>query len=247
MAESHQRKTCRVCEALPDADLVEFNLLLADPENWPSTIFAEWNPPKGTLPSRMRNWGGVRYGLELLRERGIEGISQNSMDWHFVQHVPHNATTQAQLEEIARMALPKPGSKLPTVIPPPAPRMFTDYYSQGIRLGLYALRQLEERIETAHAAGETIPDATLWKLADLGAKLASQQLGALTRGKVIEESETDEGFRVGTAPLPSQRIGGHRIRVIDGQSQPIVDGGRADRMAYNKRAEQEGGARISGR
>lgn len=241
---------CQVCSSLENADLIEFNLMLADPAEWPKTVFEDWDLPKGTLPARMRSWGGARYGRELLAERGIT-VSDAAMTNHFARHVPHLATTPAQLEEIGRMLIDRTagvGGTERSLVPTIRPRMFTDYYSTAIQLGLYALEETRRRIEETVKQGGVVEEKTLWKLADLGAKIAMSQAALMARHAQGQESDDElRGFRDGSAPLPSERFGDHRIRVIDGKAQPVVDRGKADRDHYNERADQEGSPRVGGR
>jgi len=237
---------CRVCNALPVSELVKFNLLLADPQEWPKTVFADFKAPPGTLPAKMRNWGGIAYGLELLTEYGITGISRTSMQRHFQRHVPHLATTPAAMDEIGKMML-GPGASKSTIMPMIRPRQFADYYGTAIQLGLYALEKLRDNIIKVEEAGGSIDQKELMQLVKLGAEMSKSQAGLFARHAAGQETDDElRGFRDGSAPLPSERFRDKRIRVINGKSVPVTDRGRADRKKYNGRAAQEGSPQIGG-
>ena len=236
------RLRCYVCKSLPEPELLEFNALLGNPDEWPSNLLAEWDVPKKLVPGRMRRWGGLALGVDYFKRKGIP-ITRDKMLYHFTNHVVHIATTPKQVIEVGKMAMSDrvdPNSQT-SLMPAIRPRLYIDYYSKGIQLGVYALDELKARIHRMEEKGEAVPDKVLWQLADLGAKLSQSLAGMAARGS-RQEQDDDEvgGFREGSAPLPSQRFGGSRIRTIEGEARPVVDEGRADRMAYNERARQEG-------
>lgn len=234
------RAPCKVCSTIPGPELLELNALLADPDQWPKNLLADWIIPKNALPGAIRQYGGVATGMEWCRANGFPTIPKASMEHHFDSHVVHIAKNDADTEQLGKMVLSSDRSL--AIMPQPRPNLFVDYYATGIQLGVYALEKLRSDIIALEEKGETIPHKTLWQMAELGAKLAMSQAGALGRGNKIEESSDEmAGFRAGEAPLPSQRFGDHRVRTIDGTARPVVDRGKADRNQYTERAKQEGG------
>lgn len=225
---------------VPGPELLELNSLLADPSLWPKNILADWIIPKGALPATIRQFGGIGTGMEWLADHGFPTVTRKAMEHHFNTHVVHIAKTDADTEQLGKMATIKGDPSL-AIIPQMRPNLFIDYYSQGIQLGVYALERLRADVIAVEEAGEKVPQRTLWQLAELGAKLAMSQAAMLARGSKIEETGDEmAGFRAGEAPLPSQKFGDHRVRTIDGEARPVTDRGKADRDTYNKRAKQEG-------
>lgn len=249
---------CHVCASLPAPRLIELNALLADPAEWPKNLLDGWDVPARAMPARMREWGGVELGIDILRQLGVK-CTKAQMARHFTLHVAHVVKNPDEVGQVARMGTaPPPGSpadlairraaddvsvQVVDTLPVIRPRMFVDYYAKGIQLGVFALETLQARIRKMQQEGKEVPDATLWKLADLGSKLAQHQASLVARGQRATEADDDEvgGFRDSAAPLPSERFGNLRIREVDGERRPIVDEGRADRIDYNERARQEGG------
>lgn len=233
-------RKCQVCTLVPPAELLELNSILADPEQWPSNILDGWIIPKGALPGTIRRFGGVGTGMQWLKDRGFPAVPRRSMEHHFDSHVVHVAKTDADMEQLGKMATVKGDPSL-AIIPQMRPNLFVDYYATGIQLGVYALEKLRADIIEMEQANVKIPPRTLWQMAELGAKLAMSQAGMFSRGSKIEETGDEmAGFRAGEAPLPSQKFGDHRIRTVEGEARPVVDRGMADRREYNERAKQEG-------
>lgn len=242
---------CRICSLVPPAELTDLNSLLADPSLWAPAVLEGWVIPKGALPATIRQYGGIATGMNWLREhgfpaadikRGVRGNLWQSMERHFKSHVVHIAKNREETEQLGQMAQGHVDRAL-MVLPDSRPNLFLDYYSTGIRLGVYALNKLEAQVKEMEAAGEKVSDRLLWQLAELGGKLAQSQASLLVRGGMKDDDpDAMGGFRRGEAPLPSQRFGDHRIRTIDGQTRPVVDAGPADRKEHNERARQAGEA-----
>lgn len=112
-----------------------------------------------------------------------------------------------------------------------------DIAGTTIGLGVWALGVLQERMLDKIAAGEEVSEHDLWRLADAGQKMA----GMVARSKLNIAPPDLSGFRAGASGLPSPRMGGHRVRTVEGERRPVKDEGRADRKHYNARARQEGG------
>jgi len=234
------RRRCYVCTTLPGPELLELNAYLANPEQWPANILADWIIPKGALPGMIRKFGGTATGIQWMKDHGFPQITKAQMEYHFDVHVVHIAKTKADVEQLGKMVTVKGDASL-ALLPQMRPNLFVDYYATGIQLGVYALEKLRADIMAMEEAHVEIPHRTLWQMAELGAKLATSQAGMFARGNKIEETGDEmAGFRAGEAPLPSQKFGDHRIRTIDGEARPVADRGRADRDTYNKRAKQEG-------
>lgn len=244
-------KACQICSLVPPTELTELNSLLADPSLWPSAVLNGWVIPKGALPGQIRQYGGVATGLDWMRthgfpqaeiKNGMKGNLYAAMQRHFTGHVVHIAKDKAEMEQLGQMPTGHIDRSM-AVLPESRANLFLDYYSTGIRLGVYALNKLEAQIKAMEQAGEKVSDRMLWQLAELGGKLAQSQASLLVRGGMKDDdSDAMGGFRRGEAPLPSQRFGDHRIRTIDGETRPVVDAGPADRQEQNERARQQGQA-----
>jgi hypothetical protein len=66
-------------------------------------------------------------------------------------------------------------------------------------------------------------------------------------GKRFGEADEDENDSFRGGDDISNRIGSHRVRVIDGEQRPVRDRGLTDRTIYNERAAMEGSPRIGGK
>jgi len=221
--------------------LIELDLLMGDPNNWPAAVFAGLNVPKGLLPPSWRRWGAIRLAKQWGSDHGLV-FADKSLRVHYHRHVhqfPQNVfdIAVAGAPELVR------GSQLPVRL---SPVTFRQYYEKGIELGYIALSQLTERVKAAQEKGDIISTDLLLKLADVGTKLATNAASLEMRGFELMRNKDDEmeGFRAGSMPIPSPRMGHHRVRVIDGVARPVVDEGRADRREFNERAELEGNTTL---
>lgn len=228
---------CIVEETLGREASLELDTLLADPSRWPSAILDPWKLPAGQLPSTMRQWGAVRLGLEWADARGFK-VSKAQMARHYQHHVP---ILPYSADDIAAAATKPP-------VNGPAktdlkPMQFLELYAKGLEVGYDALARIQKRVDEL---GDDAPTSLLLKLADLGTKLAMSQASIRARGASLNDGEDDDiaGFRSGSAPLPSERMGHQRIRTIDGEARPVRDEGPTDRARYNQRAREEGGPRL---
>jgi hypothetical protein len=234
--------SCSVC-MLPDEQLLALNLILADPTQWPKTIFAGIKLPKGALPPGYRLWGALRMGQEFCREQGLV-INDKALRKHYNNHVvqvPASATHFAEQGMVAAQdsKLARPDLGL-------TPIRFRDFYSKGVELGQRGLELLLDKIEAIEKKKGEVPVDLMLKAAEIGTKLATSAAQLEMRGFELERhrEEETEGFRAGSMPLPSERMGHHRIRVIEGVARPVADEGRSDRRDYNERAEEEGQATL---
>jgi hypothetical protein len=231
--------SCAVC-SLPNDTLLELNLILADPNQWPKTIFEGIKLPRGALPPGYRLWGAVRMGRQYLVEHGI-AVNLKSLKSHYTRHVvqvPASAGDIVQSAMLAETEVRK--NEVPAVRFTPA--TFANYYAKGIELGQKGLQLLLNRIQKLEEKGDDVPTELLLKAADIGTKLATSAASLRTRGLELEREQEEEieGFRAGSMALPGPDMHGTRVRVIDGEARPVTDRGRADRREYNERAEQEG-------
>lgn len=218
---------------------LEMDAFLADPSQWPKAIFAGWDLKPGALPSNFRAWGAVKLGLEWAASRDFT-FTRRQMEMHVRDHVPVLASSP---DDYANRAVDRAdhGASGRAMVPANA-ITYTDVYQKGLSIGYKAIEQLEKRIDDLVANDEKVPTDLLLKLADLGTKLATSQASILARGMDMtrEKDEEIEGFRTGSAPLPSQRMGHSRVRVIDGESRPVHDEGPSDRHDYNEAAREQG-------
>ena len=236
MSTGHGLVRCAVEEKLGPELALELDMFLADPSKWPKAIFDGWKLPPGPMPTRFRSWGAVKLGLEWLRSRDI-AVSKLQMARHYREHVPIVPYGPSDFVDKALSDPPAGRAIVPTNL-----ITYQEVYQKGLKVGSKALDLLLARVEEIEHAGGTVPQDLLLKLADLGTKLATSQASILARGLDLAREKDDEieGFRSGSAPLPSERINGTRVRVIEGEARPVVDRGPADRQHYSKRARQEG-------
>lgn len=231
---------CRVEQLLGSKLSLELDTFLADPKQWPKAVFDGWKLPPGQLPSTFRSWGAVKLGMEWCASRGIE-VTKRTMASHYRDHVP---IVPYSPEDFAQRALDHRAEgerTLPTNV-----ISYQEVYQKGLTIGHKAIDMLEQRIDALAAKGEHIPTDLLLKLADLGTKLATSQASIMARGLDLSRQKDDEieGFRSGSMPLPSQRFGHSRVRVVDGVSQPVHDEGPADRAEYSARAREQGSIEL---
>lgn len=240
------RLNCVVEERLDAAGVLDLNLLLADPSRWPRAIFAGWKVPAGSLPATMRTWGAIEVGLQFMADQGMTDVTRRQMQAHYERHVPLLPDTPDDLA-LRGVAADDPQATTPRHLVPVNPTTYQEAYQKGLALGGKAMDMMIARLQEAEDAGDVIPMRTLMDLAQLGAKFATSQAGIVAKGIDInrEKEEELEGFRQGVVPDgASPRFGDHRIHVIDGEARPVVDRGRADRQAYNARAEQDGSPKL---
>lgn len=236
--------TCPVEDALGMKKALELDAYLADPSGWPKGTFPKGFKVPRILPTSMRLWGATKLGIAWCQNEGIHTITKRQMQTHVREHVPFiiavpsDAVEAAMVEDDGRRAVP---AKQRRDVDLSNPITYQQVYLRGLALGDRAMELLAARIEKIIEDGGEVDTQTLMKIADLGSKMAQSQASLIIRGIGRQERDDEiEGFRAGTQPLPSERFGDHRIRVIEGMSRPIVDRGPADRQQYNERAEQEG-------
>jgi len=228
--------SCPVEDTLGRELSLELDTFLAEPKRWPRAIFDGYQLPPGPLPATMRQWGAVKLAQEWCESRGFK-ISKTRLARHYREHVPIVPYTPddfvVQGAKRNDLAPPKP---------PDNPITFLEYFQKGLAVGYDALERLQKRIDALEADDKPVPERLLMQLASLGAKLAQANAAIVARGSSMGSDREDEleGFRAGTAPLPSERLGHHRVRVVDGVSRPIRDAGPADRADFNERAREDG-------
>lgn len=240
---------CRVCDTVAPGDLIDLDLLMGDASRWPSSVWGIFNPPKGQLTAGYQRFGAMEMGRRFLAERGYTGIPDVSLRKHYRYDVVVVASSP---EDLVNKGLIEAGDTRESMPSLPDlerldPRAFLTYFNRGIQLGNRGLELIAERIEKMILAGEDPPLSLLTKVAEMGGKLATTQAVLRARGLQVGDSDdADEGFRAGSDPdgLPSQRLGHHRIRTIDGQARPVVDMGAADRARYNEGAAEDGSPRL---
>lgn len=235
--------SCQVEKRLGLEQSIELDAFLADPSKWPAAIFEGWDLPPGPLPGNFRQWGAVKLGLEWCETRG-ETFSRRVMERHVNIHVPVLAFTPQDFAVKGTDSTVEGPRPLPAIAGNSV--SFMDVYQKGLAVGHRALDLLQKRIDALEAEGKPVPIELALKLADLGIKLATSEASIRARGAMLAGQQDDdiEGFRSGSAPLPSQRMGHSRIRVVDGVSTPIRDEGPADRSQYSARARQEGSPEL---
>lgn len=229
---------CAVEERLTDEQVIELNLLLADPRRWPRHIFEGWKVAEGSVPATMKSWGAVQLGIAWCEERGIP-MAKRQMQNHYERHVPILPDTPDDFA-VRGAAADSPGASRAVV--PTTPMTYLDVYTKGLTVGGRALDLLLEKIERMVANNETPPTDLLLQVTRLGVQLATSQAGILAKGIDMNREKEEEiaGFRAGAGPEPSPRFGDHRVRVIEGEARPVVDRGRADRREYNEKAAEDG-------
>jgi len=237
-------KVCAVEQRLTAAQLLEVDLLLADPAKWPKTVFEGWKLPAGTPMGTMRTWGAVQMGLAWFRDHGIP-CDKGKMQRHYELHVPILPLNPDDfvVRGIADTPHPTGPAAVEKRVVPTNPTAYIELYQKGIEVGTRALDLLLARVEAMVAHGDIPPTDLLMQMGNLGAKLATSQAGIVSRGFDLarQKEEEMEGFRSGSAPeVESLRFGDYRIHVIEGEARAVVDRGRADRRKYNEKARQDG-------
>ncbi len=226
-----QRERCAVCSTLNPTELVVLDNMLADPETWPENIWGPIKPPPG-LPGNYRSFGAVGTAMWWLSAHGY-AIDRQSVKRHYELHV---------------VPLPYPREREKALVPeaPIDPRRFLRYYATGVELGIKALDYLIRRFEAWETEGKEIPIAYLRLAADLGKSVSVSQASIRAAGKPLHEEDDDDDFRRAGMPAGEvpRFVGDISVHVIEGERRPVVDRGRADRLAYNERADQEGSPRL---
>lgn len=247
MATPVNKIGCRVCDSLPPGDLVDLDALMGDASRWPETVWGIFDPPKGKLgPLRLR-FGARNVAKAWLLEHGYaDAFTDRQINTHY-RHVPLVAVA---LEDLLTRGLVRadpgngPGSG-PSSVDAINPTAFLTYFSRGIELGNKGLDLMAKRVQKMVDANEDVPFLVLKQLIDNGAKLAVTQAQLKQRGLSMgDEPDEDEGFRAGSQPLPSQRMGHHRIRTVEGVDRPVTDEGPADREHFSERSIAEGGSGL---
>lgn len=228
---------CYICETVPARERVELDTLMSDPSLWPANVWGKFEPPEGLLPPRYRSWGALGVGKNWLDTHGYDNISRDRLDRHFRKHVPEVPYSREALVErgiVKELSEPVDLSKYDAT-------KFLHMYADGIEVGLQALAELRARLQKYRDAGQEVPLPLLKLALEQGSKFALSQAAIKASGRMIHDTgDEDEAFRAGSAPLPGPRFGNVRVREIEGESRPVVDEGRADRLDYNERARMEG-------
>lgn len=234
---------CPICDGLPPGDLIELDMLMGDATRWPVTVWGIFDPPKGAPNALRMRFGARNIARDWLAEHGYGPFSDLHINRHYRYDVPVIAASAADLFNrglIEQQQGNAPGAM--ANVEAIDPKAFLTYFNRGIALGNRGLELLATRIEKMVRDDVEVPLALLKMMTELGGKLATTQATLQARGmRMNDDDDTEEGFRAGSAPLPSERIGHHRIRVVDGVSRPIVDEGPADREHFSERSKAEGG------
>lgn len=234
---------CSICHELGPGDLSELDLLMGDASRWPATVWGVFSKPKGPLNANRQRFGAVQMAKGWLAARGLY-FSDKIIRSHYrydvvviassVEDLVNRGIIEANAGEGTGKLIPS-GEKLD-------PTAFLKYFDRGIKLGNRGLELLEERVDKMIANGEDVPLIVLKMLVENGGKLATTQAMLMARNvKLGADPDEEEGFRAGSQPLPSQRIGHARIRNIEGEDRPVTDTGPADREKFSERSRQEGG------
>lgn len=233
-------RKCRVCAEVGPIDLIELDTLMGDPAAWPASVWGDtFKPPRGDLPPSYRRWGAVEMGAEWLAQHGI-ALDRQAIRRHYRYDVPKIGVTPEQLVTTGLIVRGKTNIQVATI----NPLAYLDYYNEGIQAGITGLRLIRKRIADLEAQGLEVPLALIKMAVEAGKGLAMSQASIKARGYLFGEEDDDDGFRVGSAPEASPRIGDLRVRVIEGEARPVVDRGPADRVKYNERARQEGSPEL---
>lgn len=234
--------SCSVC-TLPSEQLLALNLLLADPRQWPKNTFAGIRLPRGALPAGYRLWGAIKTAAVWCAEQDPPIlINHKAIRRHYNNHVVQLPSSAVDFAETAMLSEQDSRLAKPMIQIASTPLQFREYFAKGIDIGLRALDMLEEQLVDAQLSDTYVSPDMLMDVANLAAKLSSNAAALVQRGMEMEKEKEDElaGFRAGNQPVPSARMGHHRIRVIDGEARPVVDEGRADRREYNESAREQG-------
>lgn len=234
---------CLICRSLTNEQAIELDLLMGDATRWPRTLWKDsgFDPPKGILPAGYRLWGQTKVASNWLHEHGLE-VGQQAIENH-AKHVPMIAADPADLVSLG--IIEAGGPTLPALDDPVDPAAYLRYYARGVELGLLGLDLLEAKVRKLMDEEKEIPMDLLKMLVEAGSKLATSQASIKARGVELHRDEDDDAFRRATSTSRSPRIGGLRIREVDGQEVVVADGGRSDREHFAERMAQEGGTRLS--
>lgn len=238
---------CALCNTMPPGDLVELDLLMADPMRWPVTIWKGFAPPENALPASYRRFGAMNMGTTWLDSHGYS-FTMQQVRKHLRYDVPVLSVSVDDLIGRGIVAQSternsRPGHSTDAI----DPLAYIRLYNKGISLGLKGLELLSARVQALIDKGEDVPLPLVKMIVDAGLKLAQSQASIKAAGRNFgdEGGEENEAFR-GAGEI-SPRLGHQRVRRIEGEMRPVTDDGLADRTRYNERAAQEGGIRIGGR
>lgn len=233
-------QTCEVCNRLSPVQLLELDTVIGDPAAWPITVWTIFEPPKGGLPASYRRFGAVRMGRDWLDAHGFADIRDGTLRRHVRYDVVHVARDASELASIGLIRQTRPKTLIPTMNTLDT-GAFIRYFNAGILMGEAAARLMAERINAAVENGDEPDPKLVMKLADMGASFAKTQASLMAKGlKFGQGEDDDDAFRGGEDTLPSERIGNHRVRLIDGERRVVKDEGPTDRAHFNKRAREEG-------
>lgn len=236
---------CRICDELPPGDLSDLDLVMGDAGRWPSTVWGIFDPPDGPPNALRLRFGARNMAKSWLVAHGyaVDLFSDVTLNKHYRYDVPVIATSAEDLLNRGLIASKGgTGKSRGMTVETIDPKAFLTYFDRGIKLGNRGLELLAARVEAMIARDEDPPLALLKMMTELGVKLATTQATLKTRGfGMNDDEEGEEGFRAGSQPLPSERMGHVRIRVIDGVARPVVDEGPADREHFSERSKAEGG------
>lgn len=246
-----RKSGCIVCDTVAPGDLVELDMILADPTTWPSTVWNGFTPPPGQLPASYRRFGQQEMGIRFLEQHEYS-ITKPQLRHHIRYDVPVFEVNITELVERGVIAAADHRTAVPSKVlsEPIDPLAYVKFYNDGIRLGQHGLELLAQRVEKLTEEGVEVPMAVIKMLIDNGLKLASSQAAIRSAGKRMDGDADDEldAFRTGQQEnQASPRIGHHRVRKIAGESRPVVDQGPGDREDYNETARANGQQEIGGR
>jgi hypothetical protein len=236
-------KPCHVCKVADIVELTRIDLIAGDPARWPRTLWKEhgWDAPKGLLPPHYRTWGQFAVARDLLNRQGYDDLTDNQIRTH-LRHIPKMLRRPADLASVGLIA----GDPITGAMPDPQsvdPNAYLTYYARGVKVGIRGLDLLEKRIDEIEKRGEQVPLDLIKMMVEAGSKLSTSQAQIRARGLKMHEDSDDDAFRRAASPEDDgevPRFGEIRVRTIDGETRPVVDGGRGDRADYNERAEKEG-------
>lgn len=236
---------CRVCDTIAPGDLVDLDRLLGDPATWPATVWSVFNPPEGALPASYRRHGAMAMGMDWVKAHPEYSITKAQLRRHLRSDVPILDFDPDEL--VARGVIARSSNKTDRAVGQVIDSSnFIGFYNDGIRVGRTALQVLEQRINDLVERKEEVPLALVKMAMDAGLKLSMSQAAIVAAGKRMDsDTDEDDAFRSSGDPQqPSQRVGHHRVRKIDGERVVVVDMGPADRARYNDHAAETSGQKI---
>jgi hypothetical protein len=232
-----RRYRCVICETVDQIALIELDTLMGDPAAWPASVWGQFRPPAGNLPASYRRFGAIEMGMAWLEKHGFS-VSRFDVRRHYRVDVPKIAIDPDNLVATGLIARGNTHVSVETI----DPLAYLQYYNTGIAVGVTGLKLIRDRIALLQETGAEVPIALIKMAVEAGKALAMSQATIRASGRPWgDEGDADEGFRAGSAPEASVRMGSIRIRTIEGEARPVVDKGPADRAAYSERAAQEGG------